>query len=329
MSQDGGVDVFGGDSLAGQVYRTLVRQPRSRAGDIAAALASPVEDVVAMLRRLAEDRLAVRLGSGDLDEWEAQPPYDVADSLISAHEHRLAAIRAHSRTLAELYWSARTETQRYQGIEVIRDRAVVVERYLHMHGTAQKCIRGFDRPPYYGDPDSEFVARQLAVQAERLAAGVEYRTVYEDNVLHDPHFGRFALQQIEMGEQARLLPSLPMKLVVSDESCAVLPLDPTDLVTGATLIVHPSALLTALIAVFEILWRLAVPVSHSGADSRLNDRERTILTLMSSGATDEAIARRLGMSRRTVVRHTAALLDRLGATTRFQAGVQAARLGWL
>jgi DNA-binding NarL/FixJ family response regulator len=41
------------------------------------------------------------------------------------------------------------------------------------------------------------------------------------------------------------------------------------------------------------------------------------------------IARQLRLSRRTVTRRIAALLDRLGATTRFQAGVQAATRGWL
>jgi DNA-binding NarL/FixJ family response regulator len=61
----------------------------------------------------------------------------------------------------------------------------------------------------------------------------------------------------------------------------------------------------------------------------VSERDRTIITLMAAGATDEAIARRLDLSRRTVVRRIAALLDRLGATTRFQAGVQAAKRGLL
>lgn len=58
-------------------------------------------------------------------------------------------------------------------------------------------------------------------------------------------------------------------------------------------------------------------------------RDRRILALMAGGATDDAIARHLGLGRRTVARRVSAILDRLGATTRFQAGVQAARCGWL
>jgi hypothetical protein len=43
-----------------------------------------------------------------------------------------------------------------------------------------------------------------------------------------------------------------------------------------------------------------------------------------SGFTDEAIARQLGTSHRTVQRRVAALMADLGAQTRFQVGVRAA-----
>ncbi|MGD0557044.1 MAG: hypothetical protein ABSA93_18950 [Streptosporangiaceae bacterium] len=47
------------------------------------------------------------------------------------------------------------------------------------------------------------------------------------------------------------------------------------------------------------------------------------------GLTDAAIARHLGAHLRTVQRRVRGLLDRLGAATRFQAGLQAVRRGWL
>jgi DNA-binding NarL/FixJ family response regulator len=56
-------------------------------------------------------------------------------------------------------------------------------------------------------------------------------------------------------------------------------------------------------------------------------RDRTILALMAAGATDATIARQTGISQRTVERRVRALMDQLGAGTRFQAGVQAARRG--
>ena len=85
---------------------------------------------------------------------------------------------------------------------------------------------------------------------------------------------------------------------------------------------------------FETLWRLSVPLHRPEPElgSRPDQpvlRDRQVLLMLAGGATDETIARQLGVSSRTVERRVRALLDRLGAETRFQAGAQAARRGWL
>jgi len=57
--------------------------------------------------------------------------------------------------------------------------------------------------------------------------------------------------------------------------------------------------------------------------------ERRLLTLLASGMKDEAIAHHLGWSYRTTRRRIADVLSKLRAETRFQAGLHAARRGWL
>jgi DNA-binding NarL/FixJ family response regulator len=51
--------------------------------------------------------------------------------------------------------------------------------------------------------------------------------------------------------------------------------------------------------------------------------------MLAAGAKDEQIARALGVSLRTVRRRVAALLADLGVRSRFQAGVEAMRRGWV
>lgn len=258
---------------------------------------------------------------------------------------RDAAIREHSRALTELYQLARNDEQRYPGITVIRERDRLFQRYQWIQRTARQRVRLMDSPPYFGNPDAVLVRQQLALQTERMASGVEYRSLYTDASLRHPKFTTPSSPIVERGELARSLPSLPMKLAVSDESAAVLSLAPSGGADGPALVLAPSGLLTAVIATFDLLFRIAVPVDGSEpaeqqpkplldeeeqeGEEPLDERDRAILMLMSAGATDETIARRLHISRRTVVRRTSALLLRLGAGNRFQAGVQAARLGWL
>ena len=61
----------------------------------------------------------------------------------------------------------------------------------------------------------------------------------------------------------------------------------------------------------------------------LTDEERRIVGLLAEGLTDDAIARRLGLTRRTCRRRIRVLMERLGARSRFQAGALAAKAGWL
>lgn len=63
--------------------------------------------------------------------------------------------------------------------------------------------------------------------------------------------------------------------------------------------------------------------------AELTARELITLRLLAEGHTDAAIAKRLGLSGRTVRRIATGLMNRLGARSRFAAGVHAVQRGWL
>ena len=97
--------------------------------------------------------------------------------------------------------------------------------------------------------------------------------------------------------------------------------------------IHSSSLLDTLSALFEAIWATAVPVRFGDDEAEAvgddGDQRRMLLGLLAAGLTDEAIGRQLGWHPRTVQRHVRRLMTKLGAQTRFQAGLQAARRGWL
>lgn len=61
----------------------------------------------------------------------------------------------------------------------------------------------------------------------------------------------------------------------------------------------------------------------------LSPREQEVLSLLSEGLSNRDVAERLGISRHTAKFHVNAILDKLGATTRTEAVVLAARSGLL
>jgi DNA-binding NarL/FixJ family response regulator len=72
-----------------------------------------------------------------------------------------------------------------------------------------------------------------------------------------------------------------------------------------------------------------VPIAAGGAAlaEPLTDREQQVLTLLARGLSNRRVAERLAISDNTVKAHVAAILGKLGATTRTEAVTLAIRLG--
>jgi DNA-binding CsgD family transcriptional regulator len=154
---------------------------------------------------------------------------------------------------------------------------------------------------------------------------VRARIVYARDALELPGVLARAQEAARFHEEARVATDVPTRMVLVDRRAALVPLAPV--ASSGSLLIRSSLLVEALWALFESVWEHAVP---QGAESdELDEHDRTIVALMAAGLKDEAIARRLGVAERTVGRRISALLAELGASTRFQAGIQAARRGWL
>ncbi len=72
---------------------------------------------------------------------------------------------------------------------------------------------------------------------------------------------------------------------------------------------------------------LTSPGAPPSASFELTPRELEVLALLAEGASNKAIARRLGISVHTAKFHVGSLLDKLDATGRTDAVAHAARLG--
>jgi len=159
---------------------------------------------------------------------------------------------------------------------------------------------------------------------------VHCRAIYAAAAMDDPAARQIIQACAEAGEQARLLPSVPMKMKLADTSTAMLPLTPNG--TAGALIIRAPVILAALREYFELLWERATPVQagrQAPRDDRLPVMQQKVLELMAEGHNDGAIARRLAISVSTVRRHVTTIMDRLGVSSRFAAGAAAQRRGWI
>ena len=137
------------------------------------------------------------------------------------------------------------------------------------------------------------------------------------------------------GVDVRLAPQIPHGLLVVDQDLFVIDVaEPAATQDGeitpvSSFVIRHRALAASVKSLAQTIAAQASPLSRSESTpaSRADVRTQHILALLAAGATDTVIARQVRVSQRTVERHIRQVMDSLGASTRFQAGVQAARRG--
>ena len=178
-------------------------------------------------------------------------------------------------------------------------------------------------------PDAWAMPRESAVSqllAEAIAGGRKSRAIYPVRALNE---APDALRtRARLGEQIRVISELPTRMFILGDAHAVLP-EPLGFADEPRVHIRQRSVVAALIFWFEALWATATPVPEFDTGEARTDLRRFLLEQLVAGAQDEVIARKLGISLRTVRRRIAALMVELGVDTRFQAGVEAVRRGWL
>lgn len=143
-----------------------------------------------------------------------------------------------------------------------------------------------------------------------------------------PEWRHLVDKTIALGAQVRVIGNAPLKLLIADRVQALVPLDKPGV--AGVLVVRSPVLIEALVTLFEAIWERSAPYPPEGrANDVLTPFEQHLLALLAAGLKDEDMAAQTHLSVRTIRRHVASILDKLDATTRFAAGTQAAKRGWI
>ncbi|MFF7211849.1 helix-turn-helix domain-containing protein [Streptomyces sp. NPDC008238] len=324
--------VLGLDSVAEKVYRAMLREPAAGVAALARSVGLSGEEVGDALDTLSELAL-VRPAAGDVGRLRAVSP-DVGMEILmgrqqaqlAAQQQRLEASRAAAAQLISEYAELRPATshpgvEQLVGLDHIRDRLTVLTREVREE---------FLTFAPGGPQTAENMAASRPLNQDLLDRGVRMRTIYLDSVRAHRPTVEHATWLAGLGGRIRTAPSLPTRMIIMDRLTAMIPVSSDDTAAGAVLLTGQGTL-TALCALFETTWEAAQPLGESVPThpNGLTGQQATAVRLLAEGHTDEAIAKRLGVSHRTARRIASELMDRLDARSRFEAGVRAVQRGWL
>lgn len=337
------------------VYAAASRDSAWRPEDIQAAHGWTESDITGAIDWLVDMSLLVRTGT-TASGWLALPPEGAMGNLLLTTYQDLARLLDRTRHTRESLPLVLTEFQAVHSRHQSEAQLQLVTGAEQVKATLEGVLHGArreiaamhtERPQDQDGIEPYLLAlkRGLAVRSIHLASSAAIPTA--SGSLH---------QLSALGGEVRIAATLPLQMTVIDRVLTLLSA-PDDFLPngeGVGLVVLRSSVLGAVLhELFAHCWAnsWALPPillelkttglrPHDYAESAAHDarprdtqslrhKHQALLRMLTAGMTDEAIGRKLGVHVRTVRRRVSELTAALGADSRFQAGVNAARAGWL
>ena len=325
----GDLQPLGLTALEETVYRWLVKAGLSSLSAISGGAEVPLAQARSAVTTLERRQLITR-APGRPARFSPSPPELALEALVVERQRALDDSRLEVQRLQENFRKSAERRNPAELVEIIHGPETLRKNVDQMWRSTREEILAFDKPPYAIAPEENVTEGPL------LASGVRVRGVYAKEALERPGALETLQRFVEAGEEARFFPRVPMKLSIFDRRVARIPLvEESGTVEGA-IVVHPSALLDALIALWETVWERSYPLPLGRDLSELpesdalplSDDDAKLVTLLLSGSKSDRIARQLGIGLSTAERRIKRLIGALGVETRFQAGYELARRGF-
>ncbi|MEU3165163.1 helix-turn-helix domain-containing protein [Streptosporangium sp. NPDC006930] len=326
------LESLGLDPMEERVYRFLVATAEADITDLIGNLGIDAQTVETILISMRVRGLIRTIGPGRR-RFAAVAPDIVLGSQLLRHQQAIDWARREVDQLSEEYRDSVRRRDAGRLVEVLPNRAALQERLDHLQETARHEVLHFCR-----DHETVLPSEENHAEFAALRRGVEYRVIYEKPLLAEEGMPADIAYGVKLGEQARVMSWLPVRLTIVDHETAVLPLVQVDGISEQTAaLIRGGQLLEALIALFECYWERAtlLRIAEDGALTERTTRcplgpdDLYLVSLLVGGASDTSIATQLGVSQRTVQRRVSNILDVTGARTRTQLAWRAATEHWL
>ncbi|SFD60395.1 regulatory protein, luxR family [Actinopolyspora alba] len=301
------------------VYRAILGSPRSRLSELSECLSYDVERVAEVVEGLRQEGLV----ADSADEPGAVRAVEPCLALRALAARRLCATRGIEPVprpeAVEGLINLREQRRSAREFEMagLDELAAVVERLVsHAGREVVMLVPESEQTPY------EF-SRLIPEWASRR--GLTVRNVWRADAIRSASRRAHSAWLGSQGFEVRVVRSVPLRAVLVDDAVAVVGDDEeVRVLRGARQVAEVRRIAAEL-------WNSATPVRSDGTSDGgagvAGSRHATVLRLLAEGLTDDGIARRTGVSVRTVRNDVASAMSRLDSRSRFQAGVRAARLG--
>ncbi len=324
---------FGVDEFEERIYEILLKTGGGTILELEGFIDLPRQKIETLVAQLNKKGMVSYTPAQPIHYFPT-PPDVVVETLTNRYTQKLAQTRAAAtRILSEMQEDQPAQFEEPKVVEIITSPEAQSNLFNQIQRSAHEEVIAFKRPPYVWSPRTP-KNRELfnLTQLEMMKRGLRYRGIYGHLAFEQPGGPQRVNRYIRGGELVRVCRSIPLKMIAADHRIALLPLD-MEKIEGPALLVRTSSLLNGLWKLFENTWQRSLTITTSGHDGpdlgkqkkAFSPTEERLIQLLASGLNDKTMTGHLGIAPRTFDRRIKALMIKLEAKTRFQAGWSAAQ----
>lgn len=245
-----------------EVYIALLQKKEFTAPEIAEITSVSRTKSYEILQNLVKKNLCNQSYLNGVKVFSSVDPKIVIENIKSDYEKKKNIANDLKRNLSQLY-KVIENIGTLDYIEVLNDPRQIRERWLSIQGNTKKELLIFTKPPYTSPLEAN-----LKAEAKVLKKKIIDKSLYEYNGINSSSEINNFIKKIEsyqkIGEESRIVKSLPMKLAISDETITMLAL--TDRVSMkpsiTTMIIDHPNFAIAQKKVFESYWVNAITINE-------------------------------------------------------------------
>lgn len=244
-----------------EVYLALLQKKEFTAPEISKITSVSRTKSYEILQNLVKKGLSNENYRNGTKVFSAIDPKIVLKSILFDYEEKKRVIDQLNKSLSEMYKEKENDSYPLDYIEVLTDVGQIRERFMSIQNNTKIQILVFTKPPY----TNLTVDATLDTETTVIENKVKAKSIYEYQGLNKKELNdllRSIKKYEEIGEEARIIKELPMKMVISDYTITMFALsDRISLMPSLTTMIvdHPD-FARAQIKVFETYWAEAIPI---------------------------------------------------------------------
>ena len=255
-----------------KVYMTLLNGRMFTVLELQEAVNIPRTKMYEVLNKLVNRNICIEKKLGRNKLYEAVEPKLAMERVLDSYkkdlERKEELIEQVSDVFTPIFQNSKSIVNPLEFIDVMKDKAQIHKRYTACVHSAKREMLTFNKGPYACDT-SDRLGEQEDEEYKLLKRGGSCKDIYELNELKEVNWLFNSVKKsLKLGQQARVVEKLPIKMLVFDQEKVMFALEQPVLVPNELTMIYieHKQLAEACSMLFYHLWDQGQDISEIGKD---------------------------------------------------------------